>query len=131
MAPGIGGLRIAKKLFAEALLTTIVEAQIAAHARPMLQKKANHAAEVVAVGVAQDQTVDPARIDVEDIDVAQDDLRRIAESSRYWALLPARTDCRWRERPHAQASEVICLHGSRPVCSIRTNGCTALGMKAS
>ena len=45
----------------------------------MLHQKADQAAEVVAVGVAEDQAVDLGGVDVEQVGVAQNDLRRIAE----------------------------------------------------
>ena len=49
------------------------------HARAMLHQKADQAAEVVTVGVAEDQAIDLGRVDVEQIGIAQNDLRRIAE----------------------------------------------------
>jgi hypothetical protein len=72
-------LGIAEELFPEAFLAAIVEAQVVAHARAMLHQEADEAAEVVAVGVAEDQAIDLAWVDVEQIGVAQNDLRRIAE----------------------------------------------------
>ena len=45
----------------------------------MLHQEADQAAEVVTVGVAEDQAIDLGGVDVEQIGVAQNDLRRIAE----------------------------------------------------
>ena len=72
-------LGIAEELFPEAFFAAIVEAQVAAHARAMLHQEADQAAEMVAVGVAEDQAIDLGGVDVEQIGVAQNDLGRIAE----------------------------------------------------
>ena len=64
-APRYRVIQIAKEFFAEAIFAAVVETQVAAHSRPVLRHEANEAAKVVPVRVAEDQTVDLRRIDIE------------------------------------------------------------------
>ena len=84
------------------LLGTDVEAQVVAHPVPVARHETLQAAIVIAVPVAQDQAVQPCRIDVQQFEIPVQDLRRIAEIEQVPGLMPA---CRrfemQREAPFA------------------------------
>ena len=92
-----GGL--ADPALLEDVLAADIEREVARHAAAPLRDEARHAAEVVAVAVAEDQAVDPAGIDVEQIEVAVDDLGRVAEVDQVLRLVAGRVGLHVQRQP--------------------------------
>ena len=74
------GIARAQPLLAKHRATAGVELEVVAHLSAVLFHKADHAAVMVAVRMAEDQPVEMlAGFDAEQIEVAQQDFRRVAE----------------------------------------------------
>ena len=78
-APGRGLAAFFHPFGAEHRLASDVECDVVAHLRAVLADKTVQPAEMIEVPVTQDQPVDFRRLDVEQIEIAVDDLRRVTE----------------------------------------------------
>jgi hypothetical protein len=97
----------------------------------VLLNEAIEPAEVVAMTMAQDETVDAGRIDAEQVEIAVDDLGRVAEVENVLRFRAILYGGEVQREPPLGGKGLSARPGMRPMCSICTCGCEALGRNRS